>query len=139
MGPPAHILIVDDHEMLRRGVRSLLVEVTPRWEICGEAEDGKEAIEKVRDLKPDLVILDVSLPVVNGLEVARQIRELAPSVKILVFSMHDAPTVKAEFQRVGANAFVLKTAPSAELISTVARLLYVPRNEQSKTQAVSAD
>jgi DNA-binding NarL/FixJ family response regulator len=130
MGPSARILIADDHETLRRGVRSLLG-ANSSWEVCGEAEDGKEAIEKVRELNPDLVILDVTMPVMNGLEAAVQIHRIAPSVKILIFSMHDSPTLKAEFERVGADAFVVKSAPSGELISAVARLLEsAPGNRQ---------
>ena len=132
MGPPARILIVDDHETLRRGVRALLVAISSRWEVCGEAEDGQEAVEKVQKLEPDLVILDVSLPVVSGLEVARQIRQLAPCVKIVVFSVHEAPTVKAEFHSIGADAFVVKSAPSTELIAAVSRLL--PPNQKYKAK-----
>jgi DNA-binding NarL/FixJ family response regulator len=116
-------LIVDDHETLRRGVRSLLVEVDAQWEVCGEARDGQEALDKVRELSPDLVILDVTMPIMNGLEAASKIRRLAPSTKILLFSMHDSQTTKAELHRIGADAFVVKTAPSRDLIATVARLL----------------
>jgi two-component system nitrate/nitrite response regulator NarL len=122
MGVPGRILIVDDHEMLRRGVRSLLEAKLP-WEVCGEAADGTEALKKVQELKPDLVILDVTMPAMNGLEAAVQIRRIAPSVKIVIFSMHDSPAMRAEFERVGADAFVVKSAPSGELITTVLRLL----------------
>lgn len=128
MAQPGRILIVDDHETLRRGVRSLLEANSP-WEVCGEAGDGKEAIEKVRELKPDLVMLDVTMPVMNGFEAAIQIRKIAPAVKIVIFSMHDSPTLKAEFERVGADSFVVKSAPSGELIATVGRLLEsIPAN-----------
>lgn len=121
-GSPARVLIVDDHQVLRDGLRSLLAGDS-RWEVCGEATDGQEAINKVRDLHPDLVILDVTMPVKNGLIAAREIRLLAPSAKILMFSMHESPTMRAELKRVGADGFVLKSAASSDVIAAVARLL----------------
>lgn len=87
---PLRILIADDNEVVRLGVRALL---TPKrdWEICGDAGNGREAITKVWELSPDLVILDLSMPVMNGFEAARVIRRLAPSTKIVFLSVHDVP------------------------------------------------
>ena len=122
VGAPARILIVDDHELLRRGVRSLL-SGDSRFEVCGEAENGQEGIEKVRELNPELVTLDVSMPVLNGLEAARQIRRLFPSIKILILSMHDSPQMAEELRQAGADAVMVKIAPAGELVATVERLL----------------
>lgn len=118
----ARILLVDDHEVVRRGVK-LLLQNQPGWEICGEAQDGKEAINQVLNLKPDLVILDLSMPVMGGLEAAREIRRISPDTKILIFTMHDSPRLASEVKRAGADGFVSKTALSAELQKTIISLL----------------
>jgi CheY-like chemotaxis protein len=120
-GVATRILIADDHEAVRRGVRSLLTR--DALEICGEAENGKEALEKVRELKPDLVILDVSMPVMNGFEAAREIRRFAPRTKIVLFSVHDSPQIIEIAKRAGADAYVLKSAAGTDLKVTVKRLL----------------
>jgi DNA-binding NarL/FixJ family response regulator len=117
----ARILIVDDHEAIRRGIRSLLTRDS--LEICGEAENGKEALEKVRKLKPDLVILDVSMPVMNGIEAGREIRRFAPCTKIVLFSVHDSPQMMGILKKSGADACVPKSAADADLNVTVKRLL----------------
>jgi DNA-binding NarL/FixJ family response regulator len=133
MEPVARILIVDDHEMLRRGLRALL-SGDARWVVCGEGENGKVGVEKVRQLAPDLVILDVTMPVMNGLDAAREIRQFAPSIKILVFSMHDSPAMRTEFRRVGADAFVLKSAAATELTAMVERLLLSDKTNSVETR-----
>jgi DNA-binding NarL/FixJ family response regulator len=116
------ILLADDHELLRRGVR-LLLENRSDWEICGEAKNGHEAVEQVLALKPDLVLLDLSMPVMGGIEAARRIRALAPDTKILVFSTHDSPHIASEAMRAGAHGYVVKTAAATELEGAVAALL----------------
>jgi DNA-binding NarL/FixJ family response regulator len=118
----AQILIADDHDVLRRGLRALLSR-NPRWEVCGEAVNGEQAVKKVRELKPDLVILDISMPVMNGLQAAEEISRVAPSVKILIFSMHDSPQLAEAARQAGADAFVQKSSPSSELIGTLQHLL----------------
>jgi CheY-like chemotaxis protein len=115
------ILIVDDHEAIRRGIRSLLTRDS--LGICGEAENGKQALEKVRELKPDLVILDVSMPVMNGVEAAREIRRFAPRTKIVFLSVYDSPQIMEIAKKAGADAFVLKSAADRDLNVTVKRLL----------------
>ena len=120
-GVVARVLIVDDHEAIRRGIRSLLSRDS--LEICGEAENGRQALEKVRELKPDLVILDVSMPVMNGLEAAREIRRFAPRTKIVILSVHDSPQIIEIAEKAGADAYVLKSAADTDLNVTVKRLL----------------
>jgi len=121
IGFVTRILIVDDHEVIRRGIRSLLTRDS--LEICGEAENGKQALEKVRELKPDLVILDVSMPVMNGVEAAREIRRFAPRTKIVILSVHDSPQIIEIAEKAGADAYVLKSAADTDLNVTVKRLL----------------
>jgi two-component system nitrate/nitrite response regulator NarL len=116
------VVLADDHEMVRRGIRST-VNGHPPWTVCGEAENGQQAIDLVLELKPDLVVLDLSMPVMNGLQAAAKIRQLAPSTKILVLSMHDSPQAKQEALAVGADAFLTKTASTDTFIRTVTALL----------------
>src|ERR1700691_2292556 len=85
----ARILLADDHQVVRSGVRSLL-EGHADWKICGEAGNGREAVAKAVELKPDLVILDLSMPLMNGFEAAKELRKVAPATRIIVFSMHNS-------------------------------------------------
>jgi DNA-binding NarL/FixJ family response regulator len=116
------ILLVDDHEVVRRGVKTLLTGING-WDICGEAQNGEEAVQKVLDLKPDLVILDISMPVMNGFEAARQIRRLAPDTKIVIFSMHDSAQIAQQAKEAGAHACLVKAAAASELHKTISSLL----------------
>jgi DNA-binding NarL/FixJ family response regulator len=100
---------VDDHEAIHTGVRALLA-TEPRWEVCGEAADGERALGECVRLVPNVVILDLSLPVMNGFDVAEEIRRVAPSTKIVLFSMHQIPTAA---RTVGADAFVAKSSGNA--------------------------
>lgn len=120
---PARVLIADDHEIVRMGVRTLLAGY-PHLEVCGEAADGRDTLEKVVELVPDLVILDLSMPGMNGFEAATEIRRIAPSTKIVFFSMHDIPDTA---RTVGADAFVLKSAAAAELPAAIERVLQLSR------------
>ena len=86
---PLRILVADDHEVVRRGLCALL-RGQPEWEVCGEAGDGREAVEKAAQLKPDIVILDVGMPNLNGLEATRQILKARPEVKVLILTLHDS-------------------------------------------------
>ncbi len=95
----------------------------PQFEICGEAENGQDAVAKVEKLKPDAVILDVSMPIMNGLEAAREIRRVAPSTKIVMFSMHDSFQMMQSAREAGADAFVLKSAAGEDLVRTICDLL----------------
>lgn len=120
--PKARILIADDHQVVRNGIRDLLDEHL-RWEVCGEAENGREAVAKVMELKPDMIILDVSMPLVNGFDAAAQIRKVAPNTKIIVFSMHDSRQISEQAIRSGADAYVAKSSLFGELERTIHMLL----------------
>src|SRR5437868_13314987 len=82
------ILIADDHELFRRGLRSLLA-TRPEWEVCDEAVNGRDAVEKARHLKPDVIVMDITMPVMNGLEATRLIRQEVPESEVLIVSQHD--------------------------------------------------
>jgi DNA-binding NarL/FixJ family response regulator len=101
------------------GMRYLLSN-QPSFEICGEAENGMEAVEKVLELVPDLVILDLSMPLLNGFDAAVEIKKVAPSTKIILFSIHEIPSTA---RVVGADAFVQKDSPPEELVLTIQRVL----------------
>jgi DNA-binding NarL/FixJ family response regulator len=118
----ARILLADDHELIRKGLRAI-IEGNKDWLICGEATNGQEAIERTLELQPDLIILDVTMPVLNGLQAARQIRERAPATKILMLSMHDSPQLANEAVRVGADGYLTKTGARGDLLDTIAALL----------------
>lgn len=125
------LLIADDHEMVHIGVRTFLRD-KHEWQICGDAENGRETIAKVRNLSPDIVILDLSIPVMNGFEAATEIRRIAPSTKIIFYSIHDVPTTATD---VGADAFVSKSAPQQELISAIERVVDLLRRPFTKAKS----
>lgn len=118
----ARILVVDDHELTRMGIKAALAD-NPEWEICGEALDGTEAVEMVLQLKPDLIVMDIIMPNMSGIEAARQIRRIAPQTKILMLSVHDGPSVGTFVKLAGADAFLSKLNSSDYLHETVAQLL----------------
>ena len=113
------ILIVDDHEVVRMGIRLLFSNNGP-LQVCGEAEDGPDALEKVLELAPDVVILDLTMPGMNGFETAARMREIAPTVKIVFYSIHEIP---ATARISGGDAFISKAAASQDLIMTVNRVM----------------
>src|SRR3990170_8955929 len=115
------ILIVDDHSVVRRGVKALL-EAQEGWEVCGEAANGREAVDEVRRLKPDIVILDLSLPELNGLDAARQIVRERPQTEILVLTMHHSEELAEQVLQAGARGYVLKSDADARLIDAVEHL-----------------
>lgn len=116
------ILLADDHEIVRHGLRRLL-ETQPGWEICGEAGSGTDAVEKARQLKPDIVILDYSMPELNGAEAARQILAHAPQTEILILTMHDSEQLLREVLALGARGYVLKSDAMSEMVAAVRSLL----------------
>lgn len=119
----ARILIVDDHEIVREGIRTLLTRARPQWEICGEATNGQLAIEAVKTLKPDIVILDVTMPVMSGLEAAPRIVALGLGSRVLIFTMHQSETFVSEVRNTGAQGYVVKSQASRDLILAIDSLL----------------
>ncbi len=117
----ARILLADDFEVVRTGLKALLGDGS--WEICGEAENGLAAVEKVIELTPDLVVLDVTMPILNGFEAAREIRKLAPATKIVIFSMHESAGMVREAKESGADAYIVKSEGIEVLEKTITRLL----------------
>lgn len=113
------ILIVDDHPMMRRGLRELLAD-EPHFEICAEAADGPEALDRARETRPDLAILDLSLPSGSGLELAKQLRAVVARLRIIILSMHDDTLFAARARRAGAVAYLNKSCPVEELLDTIA-------------------
>jgi CheY-like chemotaxis protein len=115
------ILIADDHEALRRGLRSALLGAG--WQVCGEAADGKQAIERTQELKPDLVLLDLSMPVMSGHDAAREILRNNPGVKVVVFTMHESQQVRDALSKIGVHALAVKSAPLSLLLDTIQTVL----------------
>src|SRR6266700_6219255 len=115
------ILIADDHEVARRGIRALL-ESHPGWEVCGEAKDGRETVELASLMRPDVVLLDIGMPNLNGLEAARQILAALPEVAILILTMHDSDHMVREVLRAGARGFLLKSDAGRDLVAAVEAL-----------------
>src|SRR5262249_10574645 len=117
----AKILIVDDHEVVREGIRTLIARKRPQWDVCGEAKSAQEAVDASRSLKPDVTILDITMPGMSGLEVASTIFESGS--RVLMFTMHDSEHLAAEVLQAGAQGFVLKSQAGKDLIRAIERLL----------------
>ena len=118
----AKILIVDDHYVVRQGVRSILAE-RPEWEICGEAATGEEAVDAATTLRPDVVILDITMPGISGLDAASRIVALGTGTRILIFTMHESQRMAADVREAGAHGLVQKSQAARDLIVAVERLL----------------
>jgi DNA-binding NarL/FixJ family response regulator len=116
------ILVADDHEAVRKGVCAILA-IRLDIAVCGEAANGQEAIAKAHSLKPDLIILDITMPVLNGLDAARVIRLTLPELPILLLTMHDGKHVIEDAKKIGIDGFVCKSEASATLLAAVDALL----------------
>jgi DNA-binding NarL/FixJ family response regulator len=115
------ILIADDHDVVRSGLRAIL-EAHPHWEVVAEAADGKEAIDRAIDTKPDVAVIDYSMPLINGVEVTRQIRVKLPRTEVLIFTMHDNETLFEQVLKAGARGYLLKSDAQRYLITAVESL-----------------
>ena len=109
------ILIADDHEIFRKGLRSL-VESAPGWEVCGEAANGAEAVELAWRLAPDVIVMDIGMPYVNGLEATKQIRKQLPHIRVLILSQHDSSRMLTAAMEAGASAYVTKAQAAHHLL-----------------------
>jgi DNA-binding NarL/FixJ family response regulator len=112
------ILVVDDHPVVRHGLRALLGS-RPEWEIIAEAEDGIEAVEKADRLQPDIVLLDISMPKMDGLEACRRIRRNVPKSEVLIVTQHDSPQMMREALGAGARGYVVKSDAARDLLAAV--------------------
>ena len=112
------ILLVDDHPVVRQGLKTLL-EGRSGWEVIGEASDGAEAVAKAKDLNPDVMVLDVTMPVMNGLEACRLLRKQTPQLEILFVTQHDSPQMMREALDAGARGYVVKSNAARDLLEAV--------------------
>jgi DNA-binding NarL/FixJ family response regulator len=115
------ILIADDHDVVRSGLRNIL-EAQRNWEVVAEACDGKEAVDKAVQTKPDVAIIDYSLPLVNGIEATRQIKARAPKTEVLIFTMHDSDALIQDLLKAGARGYLLKADATRHLIGAIESL-----------------
>jgi DNA-binding NarL/FixJ family response regulator len=112
------ILLVDDHELVRQGIRSLLA-MRPGWEVCGEAENGRQAVELVEQLAPDVVVMDVSMPVLDGLGALAAIHETSPELPVIMMTMHDTEDLTAHVVEAGAKGLLSKSEAASELLDAI--------------------
>jgi DNA-binding NarL/FixJ family response regulator len=120
--PTVSILVADDHEFVRKGIRSVL-ESRPGWQVVAEASDGRDAVRKTQEIKPHVAIVDISMPLLNGLEATRQIAKSTPQTKVLILTMHEADPMIQQILEAGARGYLLKSDASLELVSAVDALL----------------
>lgn len=115
------VLIADDHEVVLRGLRAI-VEAQPGWRVCGEARSGREAVEKARELKPDVVVMDFGMPELNGLEATHQIRRALPRTEVLMLTMHESEQLVRKALAAGARGYVLKNDAGDLLVRALEHL-----------------
>jgi DNA-binding NarL/FixJ family response regulator len=116
------ILVVDDHEVVHQGIRMIL-QSRPDWQICGEATNGAEAVELSQKLTPDAIIMDITMPVMNGLEATRQISKMNVRPPVVVFTMHESPGLIESVQSAGGSGLVLKSRAAHDLIEALERVI----------------
>ncbi len=129
------IMVADDHEVVRKGLVALL-QAQPDWQVCGEAGDGREAVEKAIQLKPDILILDIGMPSLNGLEATRQILKTIPNARVLILTLHDSDQVVREVLNAGARGFLLKSDAARDLVAAVEALRHDKTYFTSKVAAM---
>lgn len=115
------ILVVDDHEVVRRGICSV-ISTESALTLCGEAIDGKDAIEKARTLRPDIIVMDITMPQMNGLDATREIKRLLPDTQIVIVSQHEAPEMVRQAFNAGARAYVVKSTVAKDLLAAIAKV-----------------
>jgi DNA-binding NarL/FixJ family response regulator len=116
------LLIADDHEIVRRGIRALIQE-QPGWQVAAEAKDGRDAVTKATEFQPDVAILDITMPSLNGIDAAMQIAKLSPRTKVLILTVHESDQLSRKALDAGAHGYILKTDAAIDLITAVSSLL----------------
>jgi len=116
--PPLRILVADDHQVVRTGLRTLL-ESKAGWQVCAEAANGREAVEKAGESQPDVAVLNIGMPLLNGVEATRQIRKVSPATEILILSMHDSEHMIQSVLGAGARGYILKDDADRNLLAAV--------------------
>ncbi len=122
MTKKARILLADDHEIVRRGLRNL-IEDRPEWSICCEAADGREAVAEAVRAKPDIVVMDIAMPRMNGLEAARRIVDKLPRTEVLILTMHESKQLIQDVLKSGARGYILKSDAGKDLVAGIEALL----------------
>jgi two-component system, NarL family, response regulator NreC len=112
------VLIADDHTLVRRGIRAIL-EMHPEWEVCGEASSGPEAVDKAKELLPDVIIMDISMPGPSGLDATREIRDTLPQMGVLIVSMHESRELISAARDAGARGYLSKSETDGRLIEAL--------------------
>lgn len=115
------ILVVDDHELVRRGICSILA-TDPKLTVCGEAVDGRDAVQKARTQRPDLVVMDISMPNMNGLDATREIKGILPATEVVIVSQHDSAEMVRQAFKAGARGYVMKSSISSDLLAAIANV-----------------
>ncbi|HZQ21604.1 MAG TPA: response regulator transcription factor [Terriglobales bacterium] len=116
------ILLADDHDVVREGLRTIL-RSRADWEICGEVANGKQAVEAAERLRPDIMVLDITMPIMSGLEATEELQKLGLSTRILIFTMHDSKSLVRALKKAGAQGYVLKSYAARDLIPAIEKLL----------------
>jgi DNA-binding NarL/FixJ family response regulator len=115
------IMIADDHDLVRRGLKMLL-EAHAGWKVCAEAHSGREAVTMAEELRPDIAIIDISMPELNGIEAARKIRKISPNTEMLILSMHHTDQLVREIIEIGAKGYIIKSDSDRSLVAAVEAL-----------------
>jgi DNA-binding NarL/FixJ family response regulator len=116
------LLVADDHDVVRRGIRALIQD-QPGWEVAAEAKDGRDAVTKATEFQPDVAILDISMPALNGIDAAMQIAKVSPRTKVLILTVHESDQLSRKALDAGARGYMLKTDAAFDLITAVSSLL----------------
>lgn len=117
------LLLVDDHQVVRRGIAGLVRDAQPNWEICGEAATGRQAVTVANSLKPDIIVMDISMPDMNGLEATREILKDRPATEVMILSVHESDQMVHDVLAAGARGYILKCDAGADLITGLQTIL----------------
>jgi DNA-binding NarL/FixJ family response regulator len=129
------IMVADDHEVVRRGLRALL-EAQPDWQVCAEAADGRDVVRKAGELRPDVIVLDIAMPNLNGLEATRQLLKMDPAARVLILTLDDSEQLIRDVLSAGARGFLLKSDAARDLVSAVDALRQDKTYFTSKVAAI---